>query len=89
LSEDTYTVPASNGGVYTVHYGVDVESCECTDYSVHRGEVACKHLTALALLFATRRRPSCPSCFGGYVTLGVEEDGQEHDEAVPCRRCNA
>jgi hypothetical protein len=28
-SEDIYTVPASNGGVYTVHY--DVESCECTD----------------------------------------------------------
>jgi hypothetical protein len=27
--EDIYTVPASNGGVYTVQY--DVESCECTD----------------------------------------------------------
>ena len=26
-------------------------------------------------------------CFGGYVTITVEEDGQEHDEAVPCRRC--
>jgi hypothetical protein len=29
----------------------------------------------------------CPLCFGGYVTITVEEDGQEHDEAVPCRRC--
>jgi hypothetical protein len=28
-------------------------------------------------------------CFGGYVTITVEEDGQEHDEAVPCRRCSA
>jgi hypothetical protein len=26
-------------------------------------------------------------CFGGYVTVTVEEDGQEHEEAVPCRRC--
>jgi hypothetical protein len=26
-------------------------------------------------------------CFGGYVTITVEEDGQEYDEAVPCRRC--
>jgi hypothetical protein len=33
-------------------------------------------------------RRSCPSCFGGYVTLTVEEDGQERDEAVPCRRCS-
>jgi hypothetical protein len=30
----------------------------------------------------------CPACFGGYVTITVEEDGQEHDEAVPCRRCS-
>jgi len=27
-------------------------------------------------------------CFGGYVAIMVEEDGQEHDEAVPCRRCS-
>jgi hypothetical protein len=27
-------------------------------------------------------------CFGGYVTITVEEDGQEHDEAVPCHRCS-
>jgi hypothetical protein len=26
-------------------------------------------------------------CFGGYVAITVEEDGQEHEEAVPCRRC--
>ena len=29
----------------------------------------------------------CPACFGGYATITVEEDGEEHDEAVPCRRC--
>jgi hypothetical protein len=38
--------------------------------------------------YAGKRR-SCPSCFGGYVTLTVEEDGDERHEAVPCRRCAA
>ncbi len=28
-------------------------------------------------------------CYGsGVVVLTVEEDGQEHDLVVPCRRCN-
>jgi hypothetical protein len=43
---------------------------------------------------AAKHRPNedhaergCPACFGGYVTFTVEEDGEEHDEAVPCRRC--
>ncbi len=34
------------------------------------------------------KRSGCPSCFAGYVTLTVEEDGQERDEPVPCRRCS-
>ncbi len=42
-----------------------------------------ERLEALAVLKA----PVCTACFGGYVTITVEEDGQEHDEAVPCRRC--
>jgi hypothetical protein len=51
---------------------------------------------ATSSAFATRpfavaarrpRTPECPSCFGGYVTVTYEEDGQEHDEAIPCRRC--
>jgi hypothetical protein len=32
-------------------------------------------------------RLECSLCFGGYLTITVEEDGQEHAEAVPCRRC--
>jgi hypothetical protein len=28
------------------------------------------------------------SCFAGYVTLTLEEDGEEINEAVPCRRSN-
>ena len=27
-------------------------------------------------------------CYGGWVYLGVEEDGAEHLEPVPCRRCS-
>ncbi len=91
-SADTYEIPScTTDEVYAVHYGDSKEDCTCTDFGAHRGEVSCKHLTAVALLFAVRRRgsprPSCPSCFGGYVTMTIEEDGQEDAEAVPCRRC--
>jgi hypothetical protein len=42
-----------------------------------------------SLNFGTGCRNYCPACFGGYVTMTseAEEDGEEHDEAVPCRRC--
>ncbi len=33
------------------------------------------------------KRGGCSGCFGGYVTLTVEEDGDLYHEAVPCRRC--
>ena len=33
-------------------------------------------------------RLGCSLCFGGYLTITVEEAGQERDEAVPCRRCH-
>jgi hypothetical protein len=36
---------------------------------------------------ASSARRECPACFGGYVAVTYEEDGQERDEAVPCRRC--
>jgi hypothetical protein len=28
-------------------------------------------------------------CFDGWHYIGVEEDGEEHTEAVRCRRCNS
>jgi hypothetical protein len=38
--------------------------------------------------YAALERPhECPLCFRGYVTITLEEDGQEHHEAVPCKRC--
>jgi hypothetical protein len=38
--------------------------------------------------YAAEKRYGCSWCFGGYVTISVEEDGAEHDLAVPCRHCN-
>jgi len=94
LEGDAWAIQASQGGFWRVD--LDAETCTCPDFE-HFGlpnDVNCKHLFAVAIAHATRRgprrsqrRPSCPSCFGGYVTINVEEDGQERDEAVPCRRC--
>jgi SWIM zinc finger len=36
---------------------------------------------------AAARRRGCSLCFGGYITMTAEEDGEEVIEAVPCRRC--
>jgi hypothetical protein len=35
-----------------------------------------------------RREDSFCACVGGWVYLGIEEDGDERTEAVRCRRCN-
>ena len=79
--EDTYTVPASSGGSYTVRYGGEVEDCECTDFGVH--ELACKHLVAVALLFAARRRihSRCEVCGASScekTLIGVRNDRRRH-----------
>ena len=37
--------------------------------------------------YAALERAECPFCFRGYVTITLEEDGQEHNEAVPCKHC--
>ena len=35
------------------------------------------------------RLENCPHCYGsGVVVLTCEEDGQEYDAVVPCRRCS-
>lgn len=36
---------------------------------------------------ASSARHECPACFAGWTTITIEEDGQERDEPVPCRRC--
>lgn len=64
VDEDTYRVPASSGGQrsYTVRYGGDaLEDCECVDFGVHK--LACKHIVAVALIYACRRVHSrCEVC---------------------------
>ncbi len=39
--------------------------------------------------YAALERAECLFCFRGYVTVTIEEDGEEHHEAVPCKRCQA
>jgi SWIM zinc finger len=92
LEGDLWAVrSATHGGFHRVD--LDSETCTCEDFA-HFGrvhDVNCRHIHAVAIAHATRRRPrrrpSCPSCFGGYVTITVEEDGNERHEAVPCRCC--
>ncbi|MBA3424596.1 MAG: SWIM zinc finger family protein [Rubrobacter sp.] len=95
LEGDLWAVrSATHGGFHRVDLGD--ETCTCEDF-VHRGradDMNCRHIYAVAIAHATRRcprrsqrRPSCPSCFGGYVTITVEEDGLDALLAVPCRRC--
>jgi hypothetical protein len=38
--------------------------------------------------YAGEKHYGCSWCFGGYITITVEEDGTEYEEAVPCGRCN-
>jgi hypothetical protein len=89
--EDTYTVPAGSAGrkSYTVHYGGDsgAEDCECTDFGVHRGEVACKHLVAVALIYARRRRvhSRCEVCGAGSSDQAL--DGRTPKPCIGPARC--
>jgi hypothetical protein len=90
LAGDVFVVPSQDGRrAYRVQYG-EHEFCSCPD-NTYRG-VNCVHILAVGIASAKRRshkRGGCSRCFGGYVTVTVEEDGQEHHEAVPCRRCSA
>ncbi len=46
------------------------------------------HDDAIEAHYASLERDASCYCYGsGVVVLSIEEDGQEHDEAVPCKRC--
>ena len=51
------------------------------------GHPSTDHDDTIEAHYASLERGIPCYCFGGYGTITVEEDGQEHDEAVPCRRC--
>jgi hypothetical protein len=89
LEGELWAVKSSRGGFYRVDLAA--ETCTCPDFE-HFGsanDVCCKHIYAAAIAHATRRGSSARpcACVEGTVYLGVEEDGVERVEAVPCRRC--
>ncbi len=60
-------------------------------YAARRGgvrEVRSVRVVASDPIAYGAKRKSCPACFGGYLTITTEADGQHQDEAVPCRRCH-
>lgn len=91
LEGELWAVPSTRGGFHKVD--LDQETCGCEDFTFYGSAVgvACRHVYAAAIARARDgrrdRRSGCSLCFGGYVTITVEEDGQERDEAAPCRRC--
>jgi hypothetical protein len=88
LEGDLWAVrSATHGGFHRVD--LTDETCTCEDF-VHYGrahEVNCRHIYAVAIAHATRRRHRPCACIDGTVYLTVEDDGQERVEAVRCRRC--
>jgi hypothetical protein len=93
LEGELWAVPSTRGGFHKVE--LDQETCGCEDFTFYGSTigVACRHVYAAAIARARGgrrgRRRGCSLCFGGYVTITVEEDGQDYDHVVPCRRCNA
>jgi hypothetical protein len=83
-------VPSCTGrGFYSVDYRQ--ETCDCPDFL--RREETCKHILAVGVHVAKRRRQRPHACNDGWVYLGYtafdEETGEEVErvEALPCRRC--
>jgi predicted nucleic acid-binding Zn finger protein len=82
-------VPSCTGrGFYSVDYRE--ETCDCPDF-LRRGQ-NCKHILAVGVHVAKRRRHRPQACTNGVVYVGhvVEDPGTGEEvevfEAVPCRR---
>jgi hypothetical protein len=90
VDQDLYLVPSCTGrGFYSVDYSE--ETCDCPDFT-HRGE-NCKHIYAVGISLAKRRRRCSPcACNGGWITIGQLVDAEAGEEAEEyalylCRRC--
>ena len=87
--QDLYLVPSCTGrGFYSVDYRE--ETCDCPDFLRHREN--CKHILAVGVLAAKRRRRP-HACNDGWATLGQlvvdPETGEEVEEFALylCRKC--
>jgi hypothetical protein len=95
LYGDTWAVPSSQGGYWRVNLADGTCGCQdfrysCTDRATGVPFMNCKHVVAAAIARAKRPAQDHPhACVRGWVYLGITaEDGTEHTERVPCRRCN-
>ncbi len=90
LAPNIYMVPSCTGsGAYRVDYSL--ETCDCPDHARRREN--CKHILAVGVHVAKRRRPRPCICYAGLVYIGrleLTEEGEEVEviEPVPCRRCS-
>ena len=92
LEGELWAVPSTRGGFHKVSLVEEVCDCEDFEFYARVVGIACRHVYAAAIARAREsrrpRRRGCSLCFAGYITISVEEDGVERDEAVPCRRCS-
>ena len=83
VAPNVYLVPSCTGrGFYSVDYRE--ETCDCPDHEIRREN--CKHILAVGVHVAKRRRRPC-ACTNGVVYIGHVVGDEEVVEAVPCRRC--
>ena len=96
LEGELWAVPSTRSGFHKVD--LDQEACDCEDFTYYGSAVgvACRHIYAAAISRARDggephrrdRDHGCALCMSSrFVFFGVEEDGEEREEAVPCRRC--
>lgn len=90
VGEDLYLVPSCTGqGFYSIDYRQ--ETCDCPDHEIRQEN--CKHILAVGVHVAKRRRRRPHVCNDGWITLGQividPETGEEREEFALylCRRC--
>ncbi len=81
VERGVYLVPSSGGGdPYFVEYGGPEESCSCKDFEFHGHETPCKHLLALGILGAKKRREfKCDGCGAPTPRRELVEVHPEHE----------
>ncbi len=85
IAPNIYMVPSCTGsGAYRVDY--ELETCDCPDHARRREN--CKHILAVGVHVAKRRRRPVCACINGVVYIGHLVDGEEVVEPRSCRRCS-